>query len=274
MATTAAPAPVSAPSANRSYALRDSMTMLRRSLKHMQRYPSLTVQIVTLPVLMLLLFVYVFGGAIGEGIGVGDRDAYINYLVPGIIVMAVTSGTITTAISVCTDMTEGIINRFRTMAISRSSVLTGHVLGNMVQVVAILALVTGVAYAIGFRPDAGAVEWAAALGLLMFLAFGLSWLSAAMGLNSKTIEAASNAPMPLIYLPFLSSAFVTPDSMPTGLRWFAEYQPFSPINETLRGLLLGTGIGNNAWIALAWCAGLTLTGFLWARATFRKGAER
>ncbi|MFG2553861.1 ABC transporter permease [Streptomyces sp. NPDC048581] len=267
-ATTATPTPARA----RSYAFRDSMTMLRRNIKHMLRYPSLTVQIVTLPVLMLLLFVYVFGGAIGEGIGVGDRDAYINYLVPGIIVMAVTSGTITVAVTVCTDMTEGIINRFRTMAIWRSSVLTGHVLGNMIQIVCILALVTGVAYAIGFRPDATAVEWVAALGLLMFLAFGLSWLSAAMGLNSKTIEAASNAPMPLIYLPFLSSAFVTPDSMPTGLRWFAEYQPFSPINETLRGLLLGTEIGNDAWIALGWCAGLGLVGYLWARSTFRKGA--
>ncbi|MGW6905948.1 ABC transporter permease [Streptomyces sp. NPDC054940] len=271
---TTATTPTPAPARTRSYAFRDSMTMLRRNIKHMLRYPSLTVQIVTLPVLMLLLFVYVFGGAIGEGIGVGDRDAYINYLVPGIIVMAVTSGTITVAVTVCTDMTEGIINRFRTMAIWRSSVLTGHVLGNMIQIVCILALVTGVAYAIGFRPDATAVEWAAALGLLLFLAFGLSWLSAAMGLNSKTIEAASNAPMPLIYLPFLSSAFVTPESMPTGLRWFAEYQPFSPINETLRGLLLGTEIGNDAWIALAWCAGLGLTGYLWARSTFRKGAER
>jgi ABC-2 type transport system permease protein len=240
----------------------------------MRRYPSMTVQIVMLPVMMLLLFVYVFGGAIGGGIGVGDRDAYVNYVVPGVVLMAVVSGTITVAVSVCTDMTEGIINRFRTMAISRGSVLTGHVLGNMVQVVCILALVTGVAYAIGFRPDATLVEWAAALGLLLFLAFSLSWLSAAIGLNSKTVESASNGPMPLVYLPFLGSAFVTTDTMPTGLRWFAEYQPFTPINETLRGLLLGTPIGDDAWISLAWCAGIGLVGYLWARSTFRRGAQR
>ncbi|GHH04888.1 ABC transporter permease [Streptomyces lanatus] len=268
MATATAPAPA------RSYAFRDSMTMLRRNLTRMRRYPSMTVQIVTLPVLLLLLFVYVFGGAIGEGIGAGDRGDYVNFLVPGIIVMAVTYGTIPIAVSVCSDMTEGIINRFRTMAISRSSVLTGHVLGNMVQIVCILALVTGVAYAIGFRPNATAVEWAAAMGLLLLLAFGLSWLSAAMGLRAKTVESASNAPMPLTYLPFLGNTIVTPESMPTGLRWFAEYQPFTPINETLRGLLLGTGIGNSAWISLAWCVGLALVGYLWARSAFRKGAER
>ncbi|MBT2418601.1 ABC transporter permease [Streptomyces sp. ISL-22] len=274
MTTATATAPT--PSTARSYAFRDAMTMLRRNLKRIQRYPAMTVQIVMLPVLMLLLFVYVFGGAIGGGIGLGagDRDAYTNYVVPGVVLMAVVSGTITVAVSVCTDMTEGIINRFRTMAISRSSVLTGHVLANMVQVLFILALVTGVSYAIGFRPDATAVEWAAALGLLLFLAFSLSWLSAAMGLVAKTVESASNAPMPLVYLPFLGSAFVTTDSMPTGLRWFAEYQPFTPVNETLRGLLLGTEIGNDAWISLAWCTGIGLLGHLWARSAFRKGAER
>ncbi|MGW5637724.1 ABC transporter permease [Streptomyces sp. NPDC003832] len=246
------------------------MTMLRRNLTHMRRYPSMTVAIVAMPVLIMLLFVYVFGGAIGAGIGAGDRGDYTNYVVPGIILMAVTSGTISVAVSVCTDMTEGIVNRFRTMAISRGSVLTGHVLGNMVQVVLILALVVGIAFAVGFRPNATAVEWAAALGLLLLLAFGLSWLSAAMGLRARTVEAASNAPTPLTFLPFLGSAVVTPDSMPAGLRWFAEYQPFTPVNETLRGLLLGTPIGNDAWTALAWCAGLAATGYLWARASFRR----
>lgn len=258
----------------RSYALRDSMTMLRRNLTRMRRYPSMTIGIVAMPVLMLLLFVYVFGGAIGDGIGAGGRGDYTNYVVPGIILMAVTSGTISVAVSVCSDMTEGIVNRFRTMSISRSSVLTGHVLGNMVQVLIILVLITGIALAVGFRPNATPVEWAAALGLMLLLAFGLSWLSAAMGLRAKTVEAASNAPTPLTFLPFLGSAVVTPDSMPTALRWFAEYQPFTPINETLRGLLLGTEIGNDAWLALAWCVGLGAAGYLWARSAFRRGVRR
>ncbi|MDX3453981.1 ABC transporter permease [Streptomyces sp. ME02-8801-2C] len=250
------------------------MTMLRRNLTRMRRYPSMTIGIVAMPVLMLLLFVYVFGGAIGDGIGAGGRGDYTNYVVPGIILMAVTSGTISVAVSVCSDMTEGIVNRFRTMSISRSSVLTGHVLGNMVQVLIILVLITGIALAVGFRPNATPVEWAAALGLMLLLAFGLSWLSAAMGLRAKTVEAASNAPTPLTFLPFLGSAVVTPDSMPTALRWFAEYQPFTPINETLRGLLLGTEIGNDAWLALAWCVGLGAAGYLWARSAFRRGVRR
>ncbi|MGV4929728.1 ABC transporter permease [Streptomyces sp. BHT-5-2] len=274
--STATAAAATAPAAPaRSYALRDAMTMLRRNLKHMRRYPSMTISIAVMPVLMLLLFVYVFGGALGTGIGAGaDRGDYINYVVPGIILMSATSGAVATAVSVCTDMTEGIINRFRTMSISRGSVLTGHVLGSVIQVTAVLALVTGVSLAIGFRPDASPVEWLAAFGLLAFLAFGLAWLSAAMGMGAKTVESASNAPLPLTFLPFLGSAVVPPDSMPTGLRWFAEYQPFTPINETLRGLLLGTPIGNNGWLALAWCTALTLAGYLWSRTTFNRQPTR
>ncbi|MFD5700159.1 ABC transporter permease [Streptomyces lasiicapitis] len=262
----------------RSHALRDSLTMLRRNLKRARRYPSMTLSVVAMPILMLLLFVYVFGGAIGDGMGLpgggtGGRGEYTNYVTPGIILMAVTAGAISTAVSVCSDMTEGIINRFRTMAISRSSVLTGHVVGNVVQTLVSLVLVIGVGLAVGFRPNAGLVEWAAVLGILVLLAFALSWVSAAMGLGAKTIEAASNAPAPLTFLPFLGSAVVTPESMPTGLRWFAEYQPFTPINETLRGLLLGTEIGTSGAQALAWIAGLTLVGFLWARSAFGRAVK-
>ncbi|MFG2993378.1 ABC transporter permease [Streptomyces sp. NPDC048257] len=258
-----------------SYALRDSMTMLRRNIKHMQRYPSMTISILVMPLLMLLLFVYVFGGALGTGIGAGGgRGDYVNYLVPGIILMSATSGAVATAVSVCTDMTEGIVKRFRTMSISRGSILTGHVLGSVIQVTAVLVLVTGVSLAIGFRPDASPIEWLAALGLLLFLSFGMAWLSAAMGMGAKTVESASNAPLPLTFLPFLGSAVVTPDSMPTALRWFAEYQPFTPINETLRGLLLGTPIGNDGWIALAWCAALAAIGYLWSRAAFNREVTR
>ncbi|WP_030569081.1 ABC transporter permease [Streptomyces aureocirculatus] len=263
-----------------SYAVRDSMTMLRRNLKHARRYPSMTISVIAMPLLMLLLFVYVFGGALGGGIdipgatGGGDRGDYTNYVTPGILLMAVTSAAISTAVSVCSDMTEGIINRFRTMAISRSSVLVGHVVGNVIRTLISLSLVIVVALAVGFRPDAGAVEWLAALGILVALAFALAWISAAMGLGSQSVETASNAPMPLTFLPFLGSAVVTPDTMPDGLRWFAEYQPFTPINETLRGLLLGTEIGNDAWISLAWLLGLSAVGYFWAKASFARTVKR
>ncbi|MFE7311947.1 ABC transporter permease [Streptomyces sp. NPDC057555] len=261
-----------------SYALRDSMTMLRRNLKHAQRYPSMTISVVAMPILMLLLFVYVFGGALGHGINLpgaaNGRDGYVNYVAPGIILMAATSGAIATAVSVCTDMTEGIINRFRTMAISRGSVLTGHVVGSVIQTMASLALVIGVALAVGFRPHATVLGWVAATALLALLAFALTWLAAAMGLVAKTVESASNAPMPFTLLPFLGSAFVPPESMPAGIRWFAEYQPFTPINETLRGLLMGTPVGDSAMAALAWCVGLALVGYLWARTAFRRNVKR
>jgi ABC-2 type transport system permease protein len=260
-----------------SYAARDSATMLRRNLKHALRYPSLTLSVVAMPILMLLLFVHVFGGALGNGIGLPGgghgRGSYVDYVAPGIILMAVTSGALSTAVSVSTDMTEGIIDRFRTMAISRSSVLTGHVAGGVLQTMVSVVLVIGVALAVGFRPDAGPVEWLAALGLLALLALALTWVTAAMGLVAKTVESASNAPMPLTFLPFLGSAVVTPASMPDALRWFAEYQPFTPVNETLRGLLTGTPIGNNGVLALAWCTGLGLAGYLWARTAFRRTAR-
>ncbi|CAM5563776.1 ABC transporter permease [Streptomyces aurantiogriseus] len=260
-----------------TYAVRDGMTMLRRNLKRMQRYPAMTVSVVAMPILMLLLFVYVFGDALGNGIGLdtasGARKEYTNYVAPGIILMAATSCAVATSVAVCMDMTEGIINRFRTMPIARSSVLVGHVIGSVIQAMISLVLVIGIALAVGFRPNASLVEWLAAAGLLALLSFALTWISAAIGLGSQTVEAASNTPMPLTFLPFLGSAVVTPDSMPTVLRWFAEYQPFTPINETLRGLLLGTEIGNDAWTALAWCVGLALLGFLWARSLYSRTAK-
>ncbi|MFH9070602.1 ABC transporter permease [Streptomyces alboflavus] len=259
-----------------SFALRDSKAMLRRNLKHAQRNPQMTVSVVAMPIVMLLMFVYVFGSALGNGVdlpgasGGSARDDYTNYVTPGFVLMAVATSSIATAVSVCSDMTKGIINRFRTMAISRASVLTGHVGGNVIQTLISLVLVIGVALAVGFRPDATPVEWLAAIGVISLLAIAFSWISAAIGLGSQTVEAASNAPMPLTFLPFLSSAVVPTDSMPAGLRWFAEYQPFTPINETLRGLLMGTEIGNDGVIAVAWCLGLSLLGYLWSRSIFNR----
>ncbi|MDI5974139.1 ABC transporter permease [Streptomyces sp. SL13] len=253
-----------------SYAARDSATMLRRNLKHALRYPSMTVSVVVMPVMMLLLFTCVYGRALGAGIagGAAGSGTYIDYVAPGIILMAATSGAVATAVSVCVDKTEGIVNRFRTMAVSRASFLTGHVVGSVLQTLACVAVVIGVALLLGFRPDATVVEWLAAAGLLTAVALALAWISAAIGLVARTPETASNIPMPLTFLPFIGSAIVPPDSMPAGLRWFAEYQPFTPVIETLRGLLTGTPIGDNGLIALAWCTALTLTGHLWARRAF------
>jgi ABC-2 type transport system permease protein len=177
-----------------------------------------------------------------------------------------------TAISVAMDMTEGIVARFRTMAIARVSVLTGHVVAAMLQTMLAVAVVVGVALAIGFRPDASAVEWVAATGVVAMLAFALTWLTVAIGLAARTVESASNLPQPLVFLPFLGSGFVPTDSMPVGLRWFAEYQPFTPVIETLRGLLLGTAIGFSGIAAVAWSAGIALLSYLWARRLYNRQA--
>ncbi|MFD4139199.1 ABC transporter permease [Streptomyces sp. NPDC058572] len=255
-----------------SYALRDSMTMLRRNLLHARRYPSMTVAVVAMPVIMLLLFVYVFGSALSAGLGGGgDRAAYIAYVVPGILLMTVGSGSLPTAVAVCTDMSEGIVARFRTMAISRSSVLVGHVVGSVIQTMVSLLMVAGVAVAIGFRSGASAVEWLAAAGVLALMCFALTWLAVGLGMANPTPEAASNAVLPLSFLlPFISSAFVPVDSMPGWIRWFAEYQPFTTVIETLRGLLTGSEIGSNGWMAVAWSLAIALLGHVWSKKQFNR----
>jgi ABC-2 type transport system permease protein len=259
-----------------SYAVADSVTMLRRQLRHMQRYLSMTLMLIGMPIVILLLFVYVFGGTLGAGLGgpADGRATYLEFVTPGILLMAVATGAMGTAISVAMDMTEGIVARFKTMAIFRPSVLTGHVLGSMVQTMLSLVVVTAMAVLIGFRPDATPVEWVAAVGVLALITFALTWLCVAFGLAAKTVEAASNLPQPLVFLPFLGSGFVPTDSMPTGLRWFAEYQPFTPVIDTVRGLLLGTAICNSAVIAVAWCVGITLVSYLWSRRLYNRDPIR
>ena len=259
-----------------SYAIADSATMLRRDFRHMLRYPSMTLQLIGLPIVLLLLFVYVFGGTLGAGLGsaAGGRAEYLRYIVPGILLMTVAAKAQGTAISVAMDMTEGVIARFRTMAIFRPALLVGHVVGSVTQCLLSLALVTGVAVLIGFRPNATLVEWLAAAGVLALISLALTWLTVALGLVAKTVESSSNLPMPLVFLPFLGSGFVPTDSMPAGVRWFAEYQPFTPLIETVRGLLLGTPIGNSAVIGIAWAAGLSLLGFLWARRLYNRDPVR
>jgi len=250
-----------------TYTLADSATMLRRNLKHQLRYPSLTLMLAGFPIVFLLLFVYVLGGQLGNslgGPGAGGRGVYLTYVVPGILIITVASAALGTAISIATDMTGGIIDRFRTMAISRGAVLTGHVIGSVLQTLAVLVLVLGVSLAIGFRSHASALEWLAAAGVLALFAFGLIWLSAALGLAAKSVETASNTPMFLTLLPFLSSGFVPTASMPVGLRQFAEYEPFTPVTQTVRGLLTGGPIGAHAIAAIAWSAGIALVSYLWA----------
>ena len=257
-----------------AYVLTDSTTMLRRTLRRMRRYPSLTLFVAGMPIVLMLLFVYVFGGTLGAGLGdpTMGREAYIAYVVPGILLFAVVGAAQGTAISVSMDKTEGIFARFRTMAIARASVLTGHVIGAVIQTMLAVGIVAVVAVLIGFRPTTDPVAWLAAAGLLALTAFAVTWISAALGMAANSVETASNTPMFLILLPFLSSGFVPTESMPDILAWFAENQPFTPIIETLRGLLMGTPIGNDGILAVAWCVGIALAGYLWTRRLYERAA--
>jgi ABC-2 type transport system permease protein len=255
-----------------TYTVRDSATMLRRNLRHMRRYPSMTLMLAGMPIIFLLLFVYVFGGTLGAGLGTpgGGRAEYLNYVVPGILLMTIAAAVTGTSVSVAMDMTEGIVARFRTMAIARASVLTGHVLGSVIQTLLSLLIVFGVAIALGFRPGAGPLGWLAVFAVLAMTSFALTWLAVALGLVARTVEEASNTPMPLILLPFLGSGFVPTDSMPAGLRQFADYQPFTPIIETLRALLTGAPAGGHLVPAVAWCAGIALIGYVWSRRLYNR----
>ncbi len=250
----------------------DSTTMVRRNLRRIRRYPSLTIFIAGTPVVFLLIFVYVLGGTLGAGLpGVaGGRDAYLAYVLPGILLITVVGAAQGTALAIAMDMSEGIINRFRTMAVARSSVLVGHVVGSTIQTLLALAIVMAVAVLIGFRPTTGPIEWLAALGLVTLAALAVSWISVALGLSTTSVETASNLPIFLILLPFLSSAFVPTGSMPDGLNWFADNQPFTPVIETVRGLLLGTPIGNSGIVAVAWCLVLAAVGYVAATRLYER----
>jgi ABC-2 type transport system permease protein len=263
-----------------AYTLSDSRVMLRRNLKHQLRYPSMTVMLIGIPIVLLLLFVYVFGGQLGAGLGAGlgahqGRSAYLNYVVPGLLLLTVASAIQGTSIMVAMDMTGGIIDRFRTMAIARASVLTGHVLGSLIQTLVAIAVLIGVAFGLGFRSAAGPLHWLAAIGIVALFAFALIWLAVALGLAAKSVETASNTPMILFLLLFLSSGFVATATMPTGLRQFAEYQPFTPVADTVRGLLTGTAVGDHAIAAIAWSIGIAVAAYLWAIRLYnrRRAAE-
>jgi len=270
---TAMPA-TTTPATSTSLYVRDSATMVRRSVRHILRYPSMTIMLVGMPIVFLLLFVYVFGQTLGAGIGgaAAGRSAYADYVTPGILLITVAAAAQGTAISVAMDMTAGLIARFRTMPIARASVLNGHAVGSFLQTIVSLVAVAAVAVAVGFRPKAGPVGWLGAAGVLALVTLALVWLSIALGLVAKSVETASNLPMFLVLLPFFGSGFVPTDSMPTALRWFAEYQPFTPVTEAVRGLLIGTTDGTTLGIAIAWGVGITVAAKLWAMRLFARRA--
>jgi ABC-2 type transport system permease protein len=246
--------------------LTDSRIMLRRNFTHIRRNPVTIFNGALMPVVMMLLFVYVLGDAFNVG------EHYIECATPGMIVLAISYGLSATAVSVNSDMAKGIINRFKVMNVSRGAVLTGHVMATMASISIAVSVIIGVAFALGFRSPATLLDWLGAVGIITALAFAAAWITVALGMAAKTPESAGLTVVPLILLPFLSSAIVPAAKMGQGVRQFAEYQPFTPIIESLRGLLAGAPSGGYVAAALAWCAGIALVGYLWSQATFSRRA--
>ena len=244
----------------------DALIMLRRNFKHTVRNPVTVFNAVLLPVVIMLMFVYMLGNAFSVGV------KYIDYATPGMILLAVAYGLGATATEVNDDMTKGIINRFRVMDVSRSAVMTGHVVVTMLRSLISIAAIIGVSFGLGFRPSASFANWLAVIGIIVAACFATSWLTVAIGLAAKTPQSAAMATVPVVLLPFFSSAIVPAAKMGQGVRQFAEYQPFTPIIETLRGLLAGAPPAGYAVAALAWCAGIGIAGYLWALSTFSKRA--
>ena len=246
--------------------LGDSAIMLRRNFKHTVRNPTALFNAVLFPVVIMLMFVYVLGDAFNVG------EHYIDYATPGMVLLAVCYGLGATALAVNSDMTKGIIKRFKVMDVSRGAVLTGHVIASMLNNLIAIVAIVGMAFLLGFRPSASFLDWLGVIGLVVLVAFAVGWLTVALGLAAKTPETAGLATVPLIMLPFFSSAIVPAEKMGPGVRQFAEYQPFTPSIETLRGLLAGTPSAGDAITAIAWCVGIGVVGYLWAIATFKERA--
>jgi ABC-2 type transport system permease protein len=242
----------------------DSLTMAGRSLRLTRRQIDALLTSLTLPILLMLIFVYLFGGAIHTG------TAYVTYVVPGVLLLCAGFGSATTAVSVCSDLTGGIIDRFRSMDIGGTAILGGHVAASAVRNMASTVLVFGVAFLIGFRPHTGPLGWLAAIGVLLAFVLAISWLSAAVGVLAKTPEAAGGFTFFVMFLPYASSAFVPIDTMPSWLHGFARNQPVTPVIETLRGLLLGQPVGTSPWLALAWCGGIIIVSVALAGVLFRR----
>jgi ABC-2 type transport system permease protein len=254
---------------------RDTVTMVRRDALHALRNPMLTLSSVITPVVFLLLFVGVLGGSMSKALGAGTSALpYIVYITPGIILMSVGSSVSGTAINVTIDKGEGIIARFRTMAIARTSVLTGAVIGSVLRTMVGILVVLALALLLGFRTSAGAVQWLEALGLIAIFLISLTWLGVAIGLFSTSAAGANTLGLIPAFIPLVSSAFVPTASMPAGVRWFAENQPYTPIIETLRALLMGTSVGAQGLVAVGWCLVIGVASYVWARRLYNRDPSR
>jgi ABC-2 type transport system permease protein len=247
------------------HSLHDTTTLLGRSLRHIARSPDTVITTAITPIAMLLLFVYVFGGAIDTG---GAK--YVNYLLPGILLITVASGVAYTALRLHTDISSGILERFQSMPIARLAILWGHVITSLVANLVSLVLVVVVAVAIGFRSPAGIVAWLEVLGIMVLFTLALTWLAVSAGLAAKSAEGAGAFAYPLIFLPFISSAFVPTTGMPGPVKWFAEHQPVTSIVNTLRNLYADGPLGNDVWAALAWCVRLLIVAYALGMRAFRR----
>ena len=245
--------------------MRDTAVLLRRSLRHVTRSPDTIVTTALMPVALLLLFVYVFGGAIQAG-----TRPYVNYLLPGILLVTVATGISYTAFRLFQDTRGGIVERFGSMPIARSSVLWAHVLASVIANLVSVGVVVLVAVAMGFRSAAPVSAWLAVAGIVGLFTLALTWVAVIPGLVAKSVDGASAFSYPLIFLPFVSSAFVPTDTMPAPVRVFAEHQPVTPIVDAIRALLAQQPIGTQIWTALAWCAGVLVIAYLVATATYRR----
>ncbi|NYI78773.1 ABC transporter permease [Nocardioides panzhihuensis] len=248
-----------------TYAFADAGTLLGRSLRHITRSPDTIITTALTPIAMMLLFVYVLGGAIRTG-----TDNYVNYVLPGIMVMAIASGIAYTALRLFTDMKSGIFERFQSMPIARSAVLWAHVGTSMVANMLTLVIIVGVAFVMGFRTSAGLGAWLAVAGILALLTLALTWLAIIPGLAAQTMEGATGFSYPLIFLPFISSAFAPTDTMPGPVRAFAENQPVTSIVNTIQALWAGEPVGDEIWVALAWCVGILVVSYFAAMAVYRR----
>jgi ABC-2 type transport system permease protein len=245
-------------------AIGDWLTMAGRSLRLSLRTPDALLTSLMLPIMLMLLFVYLFGGAIQTG------TRYVTYVVPGVLLLCAGFGAATTAVGVSQDLHGGIIDRFRSMDVAGAAVLAGHVTASIARNLASTVLVLGVAFLIGFRPSAGPADWLAAGGVLLLFILAISWLSAAVGVLARSPEAAGGFAFFMVFLPYPSSAFVPIDTMPAWLHGFANHQPVTPVIETLRGLLLDAPVGTSPWLALAWCGGILAASVALSSVLFRR----
>ncbi|MGJ9424930.1 ABC transporter permease [Nesterenkonia halotolerans] len=250
----------------------DTAVLTGRSLRHILRSPDTIITTAVMPIAFMLLFVYVFGGAIDAGTGSGGAAAepYVNYLLPGILLITIASGIAYTSYRLFMDMQGGIFERFQSMPIARSTVLWGHVLTSVVANLISLVIVVAVALIMGFRTGAGVLAWLAVAGILILFTLALTWVAVIAGLSAKTVDGASAFAYPLIFLPLISSAFVPTETMPGPVRAFAEHQPVTSIVDSIRNLFAQQPVGTEIWVALAWCLGLLVAAHLLARAAYRR----